>query len=80
MDPKKLDYNLANHHMFKLLAGNPHAIILAAPLLIKKRRLVDVYNLLNSDDLIKSLKVDGVTESTVTSFCLSIEASITILR
>ena len=70
--------NLAKHHLFKILAGNPHAIILAAPLLLNKR-LIDLYKLLNSEKLLEVLKVDGVTDSTVASLCLSLEASMIML-
>lgn len=70
--------SLVRHHLFKILAGNPHAIILAAPLLINKR-LKELYELLNSEKLLEVLKVDGVTDSTVASLCLSLEASIIVL-
>jgi hypothetical protein len=70
---------LAEHHLFKILAGNPHAIILAAPLLLKQS-LLQLYNLLNSDNLASSLAVDGVTDSTVASLIISIEASVSILQ
>jgi hypothetical protein len=60
--PKAQDKNpkyykkLADHHLFKLLSGNPHAIILSAPLIgtIKckeskeKMKLIDLYQMLNS--------------------------------
>jgi hypothetical protein len=51
--------NLSKHHLFKVLAGNPYAIILAAPMLLKKS-LVDLYKLLNSEQLHKVLQDDGV--------------------
>lgn len=70
---------MAKHHLFQILAGNPHAIILAAPLLLHKT-LKELYQLLNSDRLIEVLKVDGVKDSTVASLCLSLEASIAVLQ
>jgi len=58
---KDSEMNLSKHHLFKILAGNPHAIILAAPLLLKnKTTLKDLYILLNSDQVTQSLAVDGV--------------------
>ena len=38
--------NLAKHHLFKILAGNPNAIILSAPHILHKR-LKDLYIMLN---------------------------------
>jgi hypothetical protein len=73
------ELTLGKHHLFKILAGNPHAIILAAPLLHKKS-LKDLYMLLNSANLTESLAVDGVTDSTVASLVISLEASISILQ
>ncbi len=74
-----LETNLSKHHLFKLLAGNPHAIILASALLLNKR-LIELYDMLNSEKLHEVLRVDGVTDSTVASLCLSIEVSITVLQ
>ena len=42
--------NLADHHLFKILGGNPHAIILAAPILIRMK-LKELYLLLNSKEM-----------------------------
>ena len=75
----ELETSLEKHHLFKILAGNPHAIILAAPLLHKKS-LKELYMLLNSDSLTECLAIDGVTDSTVASLILSIEASVSILQ
>lgn len=52
---------------------------MAAPLLLTKS-LREVYELLNSERLLEVLKVDGVTNSTVASLCLSLEASIALLQ
>ena len=71
--------NLAEHHLFKILGGNPHAIILAAPLLIRMK-LKDLYMLLNSKEMHEVLKVDNIVNSTVASLRLSLEASIKILN
>lgn len=70
---------LSEHHLFKLLGGNPHAIVLAAPILLKMR-LKDLYNILNSKEMNNVLQVDGITDSTVASLRLSLEASIQILQ
>lgn len=34
---QKAATSINEHHLFKLLGGNPHAIILAAPILIKMK-------------------------------------------
>jgi len=65
--------------LFKLLGGNPHAIILAAPILLKMT-LKELYMLLNSKEMHEILKVDGITDSTVASLRMSLEASIKILE
>jgi len=65
--------------LFKILSGNPHAIILAAPLLHKKK-LKDLYMMLDSPNLAECLAVDGVTDSTVGSFVRSLEVSVAILQ
>ncbi len=69
---------MTEHHLFKILAGNPHAITLAAPILIKMK-LKDLYLLLNSKEMHDVLKVDGIKDSTVASLRLSLEASISVL-
>lgn len=65
--------------MFHLFGGNPHAIILAAPLLMKMK-LKELYMLLNSKEMHDVLKVDGIKDSTVASLRLSLELSIKILE
>jgi hypothetical protein len=64
--------------LFKILSGNPHAIILAAPLLHKKS-LKELFIMLDSPNLAECLAVDGVTDSTVGSLVRSLEVSISIL-
>ena len=71
--------DLQEHHLFKILGGNPHAIILAAPLLIRMK-LKDLYLLLNSKEMHEVLQVDGIKDSTVASLRLSLEVSIKILE
>lgn len=70
---------LVDHNLFKLLGGNPHAIILAAPLL-QKIKLKELYQLLNSKEMHDVLKVEGISNSTVASLRLSLEASIKVLE
>lgn len=70
---------LNDHHLFKLLSGNPHAIILAAPILLKMS-LKELYMLLNSKEMHDVLSVDGITDSTVASLRLSLEATIKIIE
>jgi GTP cyclohydrolase II len=62
-----------------LLGGNPHAIILAAPILMKMK-LKELYLMLNSKEMHEMLKVDGITDSSVASLRVSLEASIIILE
>jgi hypothetical protein len=62
-----------------LFGGNPHAIILAAPLLMKMK-LKELYMLLNSKEMHEVLKIDGIKDSTVASLRLSLELSIKILE
>ncbi len=69
---------LSDHNLFKLLGGNPHAIILAAPLLMKMD-LKSLYQLLNSKEMHEVLKVDGISDSTVASLRMSLEVSIKLL-
>ncbi len=77
MKDKKL--TLSEHNLFKLFGGNPHAIILAAPLLMKMS-LKELYLCLNSNEMLEVLKVDGISNSTVASLRLSLEASIKLLQ
>jgi len=70
---------LYDHEFFKLLGGNPHAVILAAPLLIKMR-LKELYDLLSSSSMNEVLRVEGIQDSTVASLRVSLEASIQILE
>jgi hypothetical protein len=42
--------NLTDHPLFKLMGGNPHAVILAAPLLMRMK-LTDLYSILNSKEM-----------------------------
>lgn len=70
---------MGDHHLFKLLGGNPHAITLAAPLLLKMS-MKELYLLLNSKEMHEVLKVEGITDSTVASLRVSLEASIKILE
>jgi len=65
--------------LFKILSGNPHAIILAAPILIKMT-LKELYLLLNSKEMHEVLKVDGITDSVVASVRVSLEASLKFLE
>lgn len=46
---------LENHHMFEILKGHPHAISLAAPLL-QNKKLKELYELLNSDEIMNWLE------------------------
>ncbi|CDW71451.1 UNKNOWN [Stylonychia lemnae] len=70
---------LEDHHLFKIFGGNPHAITLAAPLLIRMS-LKELYLLLNSKQMFDTLKVEGIEDSTVASLRVSLEASITVLQ
>lgn len=71
--------NLQEHHLFRIFGGNPHAITLAAPLLIRMK-LKELYNLLNSKEMYDVLKVDGIEDSTVASLRLSLEVSVKVLQ
>ena len=76
---KKPLTSLGDHHLFKMFGGNPHAITLAAPLLLKMN-LKDLYLMINSKEMHEVLKVDGITDSSVASLRLSLEASIKVLE
>ncbi len=68
-----------DHHLFKLLGGNAHAIILAAPLLYKMS-LRELYETLSSSEMTEVLKVEGIQDSAVASLRVSLEASLQVLE
>jgi len=81
--PVKIQYykKLADHHLFRLLSGNPHAIVLSAPLIgTDKMKLIDLYKTLNSKEMHEILKVDGIENCSMASLRVSLEASVNVLR
>lgn len=81
--PQKTQYykKLADHHLFKIFSGNPHAIVLAAPLIgTDKMRLIDLYKTLNSKEMHEILQVDGIENCSMASLRVSLEASVNVLK
>jgi hypothetical protein len=66
---------LENHHMFEILNGHPHAISLAAPLL-QNKKLKELYELLNSEEIMNWLENHGNTDTAMCSLKVSMDISI----
>ena len=61
--------------MFEILKGHPHAISLAAPLL-QNKKLKELYELLNSDDIMNWLENQGIKDDPMGSLKVSMDISI----
>jgi hypothetical protein len=56
---------LHEHHLFKLLGGNPQSIILIAPLLddpLRNMQLIDLYKMLTSNQLCEILRSEEIED------------------
>lgn len=77
--PKKL----SEHHLFRLLGGNPQSIILTAPLLddpLKKIHLVDLYKMLTSNQLCQILQSENIEDRMMASLRLSVQVSVKMIQ
>jgi hypothetical protein len=66
---------LFEHHLFKLLGGNPQSIMLVAPLLNdpnKKIKLADLYKMLTSNQLCEMLKSEEIEDAVMASLRISV--------
>jgi hypothetical protein len=61
--------------MFEILKGHPHAISLAAPLL-QNKKLKELYELLNSDEIMNWLDMQGIKDDPMGSLKVSMDISI----
>ncbi len=61
--------------MFEILKGHPHAISLAAPLL-QNKKLKELYELLNSDEIMNWLENQGIKDTPMSSLKVSMDVSI----
>ena len=64
--------------MFLLLGGHPHAISLAAPLL-QDKTLKELYALLNSNEIMDWLRIEGIEGTPLASLKVSLDTSIQYL-
>lgn len=73
---------LHEHHLFKLLGGNPQSVILVAPLLddpLKNMKLVDLYKMLTSNQLCEMLKLERIEDGVMASLRLSVHCSVEMI-
>ena len=66
---------LFEHHLFKLLGGNPQSIMLVSPLLNdphKKIKLADLYKMLTSNQLCEMLKSEDIEDAVMASLRISV--------
>ena len=74
---------LHEHHLFKLLGGNPQSIILIAPLLddpLRNMRLVNLYELLTSNQLCEILESEKIEDKMLASLRLSVHVSVKMIE
>lgn len=70
-----------DHHLFKLIGGNPQSILLLAPMLrdpYKSLTIIDLYKILTSNemnDLLKSENIDCKDNNMTASMRISVEAA-----
>ena len=74
---------LHEHHLFKLLGGNPQSIILIAPLLddpLRNMSLVNLYELLTSNQLCEILESEKIEDQMLASLRLSVHVSVKMIE
>ena len=74
---------LHEHHLFKLLGGNPQSIALITPLLndpTKNITLVDLYTMLTSNKLCEILKSEEIEDKMMASLRISVQVSVSMIN